>query len=68
MHLSGKNMTINDKGDLGLIDFNIANTTGFKPKVSDGNKLNKRTLDINGKIRNNNYGEFQKILHNKKLV
>ena len=68
MHLSGKNMTINDTGDLGLIDFNIANTKGFKPKESNGNKLKKRTLDSKGKIKKNNYGQFYKILHNKKLV
>jgi tRNA A-37 threonylcarbamoyl transferase component Bud32 len=68
MHKSGKNLIVNKKGDLSLIDFNIANTKNFYPVKSNGIKLFKRTLDSNGKIRSNKYNDFYDILKINKLV
>jgi len=68
MHITGKNMTITDDGDLGLIDFDISYIDNFKAKRSSMDKLIKRSKETNGDSKKNSYEQFYKILHKKGLM
>tara|TARA_B110001469_G_scaffold125498_1_gene141027 strand:+ start:976 stop:1317 length:342 start_codon:yes stop_codon:yes gene_type:complete len=68
MHPSGKNLTINEEGDIALIDFNIAYTDGFSAKKSNINTLLKSVKDKNDNIKTNAYEQFYKILKSKNIV
>ena len=56
MHPDGRNLIINDNGDLGLIDYNIAYTPDFKPTSSTNTKRIHKPKHLN------TYQQFNKIL------
>ena len=71
MHISGKNMTISENGDLGLIDFDIAYLDNLKKKDTLGDKLLKLSfVKQNGKLklRQNTFQQFHNILKDKKII
>ena len=57
----GNNMVINEEGDLGLIDFNIA---FVKDKFNDLKENNNSYKESYNKHINNNYDSFKSILTN----
>ena len=68
MHKSGKNLTINEDGDLSLIDFNIAYSDNFKPKSSNTKKYIETSRNENGDLNKNSYIRFFNILESKGLI